>query len=844
MPCVFCSGLCQAKIAAAELWRRYSENYKSHQARYPNPKNKYRKRMDRQTSNPEQATDFKLQDDTEGRCDIPYKRRRRSSEYEQGRAGMNGVDGEAEDAEDAEIGEAMCCKEEYRALIESGGMCVSVDAAADRAVEVAAVSSKHSPRPSAIQSPSPQLNGKSCTPQKTASVSPCGSEADYHSRALSTPLSPEMCGKMTSSVNYDATVSPPDSAVLSHNGGAMSDTFLNGTQKQQLLQQQQPEYKRSERGLSYLFPSLNDHKLSLLDKVWITVVRHKNNYFLGWQEDTLATVDPLIRPKMVVTPELYREYCHRNAMKYDSNLQFCMESPEPWACEFREKLRRAPCQGGFGSLCEVKLEAGRLWREYSGKYRMHNIVKWHMDMNNMTTTTSGGAAAAEASPTDAEQSKCDALVSPVLQHQRADGSKLQMKSESPGSASPVDATGQDLPGLGAGSRVEMDLIQKPNAIDDDRSAQLSRSSGSNDAGPVKPACAPNIVRPVAACKPADTHHSPPSRAADSFDDGCGPPQLDSLFRPLPKNLSVFEQMCIWLERHHRNYFVGYSAAELAHLDEHLRPQTLVTKEVFEKHVSESMMDVLGKVETIMRCDEPWARAYQEKLRGFDGGFVSFEEALTQAVILWATRQASSSQVCAKVYGKQDGVRGVAITEASPANGRGSQPTVTRLSPSQLAGVIRMRPQYQSSNGDDAVVAPVDSASSTGGHAKNYAMPENNAKAACDSETAAPTMNCRMTSGAVGSSHRPGVVTDAQVRSLSSPIDALWRCRDALRAVCADDPCRSWEERLQPCLPALRQTLGADYRCPERLSDCMVDLLLATIQQRFVDSDFGGQQSNG
>jgi len=27
--------LCQAKIAAAELWRAYSEHYRSHQARHP-----------------------------------------------------------------------------------------------------------------------------------------------------------------------------------------------------------------------------------------------------------------------------------------------------------------------------------------------------------------------------------------------------------------------------------------------------------------------------------------------------------------------------------------------------------------------------------------------------------------------------------------------------------------------------------------------------------------------------------------------------------------------------------------------------------------------------------------
>ena len=753
--------------------------------------------------------------------------------------------------DDAMCSQESCCKEEYRALIESGsGFGVPGDAqdkSADRVVETAMSASKHSPRPTAIPSPS-LVNGKSCTPQKAASISPCGSEVDFHhGRVSSTPVSPEICNKITSSVNYDAMVSPPESASSAHNGIAMSDMYLNGSQKhQQLLQQQQPEYKRSERGLSYLFPSLNDHKLSLLDKVWITVVRHKNNYFLGWQEDTLATVDPLIRPKMVVTMELYREYCHRNAMKYDSNVQFCMESPEPWAREFREKLRRAPCQGGFGSLCEVKLEAGRLWREYSGKYRMHNIVKWHMDMNTMTTST-GTAADTDG---QLEQQKADVLLSPVLQHQpgqRAEPPTLQVKTESPcqsASASPAEPA-VDLPGLNAGLRVDLDLTK--NAIDDERAAQLSRRTSSFDTGHVKGTVSPTVVRPGPSSRPAsDTRHTPPSRPAETRSvDDCSATQLDSLFRPLPKNLSVFEQMCIWLERHHRNYFVGYTPAELAQLDDHLRPQMFVTKEVFEKNVSESMMDVLGKVETIMRCDDPWARAYQEKLRGFDGGFVSFEEALTQAVILWATRQPSSSQTGAKLYGKHDGVHNGSgsATETPTGTGSSSQHAVTRMSPSQLAGVIRTRPRYQTSNGDGSAIVATSVDSAREGQTNNYAIPENNTKPSCDRETPTVTLNSRMTPEETGCSRTKNVVADAHARHVSSPIDALWRCRDALRTACADDPCRSWQERLQPCLPILRHTLGADYRCPERLSDCMVDLFLATIHQRLVASEVGGQQAD-
>lgn len=148
------------------------------------------------------------------------------------------------------------------------------------------------------------------------------------------------------------------------------------------VQKQSTEYRKCDRGLSYLFPSLADTSLSLLEKVKIIVERHKNNYFLDWTEDQLKSVDRLVRPKMPVTKQLYKEYCHRNAMKYDSNLQFAMESKGAWAEAFRSKLSRPPTAGGFHSFCEVKAEAGRLWKEYSGKYRMHNIVKVQMDLNN------------------------------------------------------------------------------------------------------------------------------------------------------------------------------------------------------------------------------------------------------------------------------------------------------------------------------------------------------------------------------------------------------------------------------------------------------------------------------
>ena len=68
------------------------------------------------------------------------------------------------------------------------------------------------------------------------------------------------------------------------------------------------DYRRSERGLSFLFPSFSDHGMSLLDKVRITVARHKNNYFLGWTAEQLARLDPIVRPKVPVTPAVYREY--------------------------------------------------------------------------------------------------------------------------------------------------------------------------------------------------------------------------------------------------------------------------------------------------------------------------------------------------------------------------------------------------------------------------------------------------------------------------------------------------------------------------------------------------------
>ena len=63
-------------------------------------------------------------------------------------------------------------------------------------------------------------------------------------------------------------------------------------------------------GMRYLFTPLGDH-LSLLEKAKIWVTRHDYKYFVGWTEEQLSKVDPVLRPISTISPEMYKLHMNR-----------------------------------------------------------------------------------------------------------------------------------------------------------------------------------------------------------------------------------------------------------------------------------------------------------------------------------------------------------------------------------------------------------------------------------------------------------------------------------------------------------------------------------------------------
>ena len=887
------SGLCQAKIAAAELWRKYSEKYRSHQARYPNPKSKYKSKKyhDRSATGNESDTSSKRKlsaDDSidledEGTDDSQEAKRVHLDdemdlmfdEEEEESIDPNKMHYESDECH--EVGDVEHCRK-------------SPEDASQPRQEVVANSEDQSSSPHMVHVLSPKETGgnPSCSDDQPAATcdgssleSPMLSSGESMSgRAffphmtgapfmpLPLPLYPGATSQFAMGLRGESpfTMEPPLPTRITVTDSPSSAT--TGFAKPR-YNDRHHEYKRSERGLSFLFPSLSDHNLSLLDKVRITVLRHKNNYFLGKSEEDLVKVDPLIRPKMIVTSDIYKEYCHRNAMKYDSNLQFAMESPERWAVDFRAKLMRPPSEGGFSSLCEVKLEAGRLWREYSGKYRMHNIVKWQMDLNSTVKgprpeSSEGSSPGEKPGPRGSLSSQEGISPLPV----------------SPSSDHDPRMTPSSIKMLSPQSSIEsLDLSPATNrSVCDTDYTTLSRSlsSGAKTLSPKSVHLTPESVGSSTSVldMSQDLHHQlthsgrrssygkevatksqqeliyqlsqppPGHKTKDPSVDNNKQIEAskshraettslpDALFRPLPRTMNVAEQVSIWLERHRHNYFLGYPEDDRTKLNEFLRPSIPVTREVFKRYVPESMVDIISKIELIMLSGEPWAVDFHEKINK-EGGFATFEEALTEAVVLW--------NMAKTAYHHQQLLR----------EGRGA---LTRsdysTSPQQSPDV----PLHLQSPNNRSIKTELESPSgpSLGSHQESFKChteahqhvnvinkfeQSGSQMAQCVikqsepvSSQSVPVAGHQHTTEPRHKSTGSEPNRDPVPQSSTNLLDGMWALREQLQQQCADDPRASWVDKLDSHLPTLRSNLGPSYRPPSTTTNCIIDFVLSTLHQ--------------
>jgi len=573
------------------------------------------------------------------------------------------------------------------------------------------------------------------------------------------------------------------------------------------------DYRRSERGLSFLFPSFSDHGMSLLDKVRITVARHKNNYFLGWTDDQLARLDPIVRPKVPVTPAVYREYCHRNAMKYDSNLQFACESPEPWAAEFRARLTLPPADGGFSSLCEVKLEAGRLWREHSGRYRMHNIVKWQMGMNSAVLANGTSAPATSAAVAPVKPDKTRGKNSPsinVVEHQlTCPGLDRHQPSTSAVAVSSdnVRQRAVFLPGV-------LSVTAPPVSVALSSSALF-----------VSPVCSVTPMFAAGQLSLASTAATETSRNSSSSSDvldmsvtsaSASTDDSGLLFEPLPDDMPAASQLQVWLERHRRGYFVDAPSPSSSVVGDpivdYVRPRRWpVTAALLDAQIPAGVVEVLRKIDRLLslpvdRLPTP-VRRFRERLHavpGSDDSFATFEEAVTEA--LSACRTAEVEGLSAN--------GGVVVGTSRHRKRKRSRPehamSCTYNEASASDGV------QMSSNGTER---PIDCISSDDDDDDDdgslvVALP--------------PSGNTSPTSV---QSESPSSVASLSVDAVQQ---MLWTSRTALHDACVTDPALSWDERLVPVRATLRSCIGRDYVTPAQSHAAAVDLVLAVLHTRLDD----------
>ena len=148
-------------------------------------------------------------------------------------------------------------------------------------------------------------------------------------------------------------------------------------------------------GISSLFPAF-PKQMSILDRVNITVGRHKNDYFKKWTSQQLDYIDNITRPIEPVMPAIYSERIKKNEVSRNKKLTHCIsmatsENAPNWAKDFLQELSL----GAINSTTKAKDQATILWRENSSSYDSKRTVQvpsqqptGHADDPNIETAIS------------------------------------------------------------------------------------------------------------------------------------------------------------------------------------------------------------------------------------------------------------------------------------------------------------------------------------------------------------------------------------------------------------------------------------------------------------------------
>ncbi|KAK3601911.1 hypothetical protein CHS0354_041850 [Potamilus streckersoni] len=147
--------------------------------------------------------------------------------------------------------------------------------------------------------------------------------------------------------------------------------------------------------------------------------------------------------------------------------------------------------------------------------------------------------------------------------------------------------------------------------------------------------------------------------------------LRAFFPELPHNMSNLDKAKIWVKRHNNNYFINWNQEQLQSVDTLLRPLTIITSELYKRHMNRSEYCRLVKLKYCMESDADWAKDFRQRLaiKPSEGGFRSLGEAKLHATELWRTYSELYDAQRARLYStKISTTKSLAIRRVKSAHG--------------------------------------------------------------------------------------------------------------------------------------------------------------------------------
>ena len=588
---------------------------------------------------------------------------------------------------------------------------------------------------------------------------------------------------------------------------------------------------------SNIFPKLSDKRFTLLETINILVQRHKNNYFLNWTKDQLNNIEPIVRPRNVVTRTLYRRYCRLNHRNHDASLRFVIESTEPWANDFHTKLITSENDGGFRDVKEVRDQALNIWnQQFISCLTRTNIQPSHgrrlmssqqTSKSNLDETTLSSSISIEGDQrmVDSEPPSNSHVYNHDSHINDRRLSEVGIDNDSVGKQQCVDSISTD------------DIITRSES-------SLGRNSENSD--------------PIVGHAGLDLSNAGLGLAPDPFvqqndinNDAQQREKLliaiksaSDLFHILPESMAISDQVVVWLERHKNGYFLQVPLTSLMHHPPHVRPMVPVTEALYKKCMDLILVSALQQLTLVITSTCSPALAFKNLLANHK--YHALEYVLVDAMKLW-NNYVSSEYTDLTVGTQSKNNQGDSDLYASP-NFIAQTPCNFTANNSENKPIV---------NGDKAPFCSMSPGTEDDRFPYDPLMPVDTGCCDCTCDCLSgvsqhpPTDPCPMPGGLDDGSGCSDTMNDEPLDlrqdvvdlSLASSkntsqnsldykqwLDSIWRLRPSIRTRMTEGLEQGLDPKLQEYKDLLHQKLGSSYEMPTSQTDRLLDLILCHIYQ--------------